>query len=173
MTAIPTLRMNVNFPAAYLSRILFHTRTKIPTTTTVQELAELKLHYFFTIFHYFIASENKNASGILHWRLKFLYSTLSHWHQMAWKKVLSSWKTAFQTARMPGVQIFFDFSASFTAESQASIHLDLQWNRFPSLHFRSKYIPSLCASYTLPHNPLPWMPGGIRIHPDYMAVDDL
>ena len=68
---------------------------------------------------------------------------------------------------------FFDFPASFTAESQASIHLDLQWNRFPSLHFRSKYIPSLCASYTLPHNPLPWMPGGIHIHPDYMAVDDL
>ena len=66
MPAIPTLRMNVNFPAAYLSRILFHTHTKIPTTITVQELAELKSHYFFTIFHYFIASENKNASGILH-----------------------------------------------------------------------------------------------------------
>ena len=42
MPAIPTLRMNVNFPAAYLSRILFHTRTKIPTTTTVQKLARTK-----------------------------------------------------------------------------------------------------------------------------------
>ena len=67
----------------------------------------------------------------------------------------------------------FPLYTSFTAVSQASIHLDLQWNRFPLLHFQNKCIPSLHASYALPRNPLPGMPGGIRIHPDYMAVDAL
>ena len=32
-------------------------------------------------------------------------------------------------------------------------------------------MPSLHASYALPRNPLPRMPDGIRIHPDYMAVE--